>query len=51
MTARGLEIGDVAHLFGNIHIATEVLSGKRPITQRHAKDLGKFFRVPSKLFE
>ena len=38
------------HLFGNPHLAREVLEGKRQISKRQAKELGKFFRVPPKLF-
>src|SRR5262249_24579364 len=50
MDARKLEVSDIEHLLGNVHIAREVLAGKRPISKGQAKELGKFFRVPPKLF-
>lgn len=50
MESHRLGIDDVAHMFGNPHIAKEVLDGKREISKRQAKELGKFFRVPPKLF-
>jgi HTH-type transcriptional regulator/antitoxin HigA len=50
MYSHDVKLDDVAHLFGNPHLAREVLEGKREISKRQAKDLGKFFRVPAKLF-
>ncbi|HUS06541.1 MAG TPA: hypothetical protein VMZ52_09610 [Bryobacteraceae bacterium] len=50
MTGRGLELGDVADIFGNPHIAREVLAGKRPITRGQAKQLSRFFQAPAKIF-
>jgi HTH-type transcriptional regulator/antitoxin HigA len=50
MSTRGLELGDIADIFGNPHIAREVLAGTRPITRGQAKELGKFFQAPSKIF-
>jgi HTH-type transcriptional regulator/antitoxin HigA len=50
MYSHDVKLDDVAHLFGNPHIAREVLEGKRDISKRQAKELGKFFRVPAKLF-
>ena len=50
MFSHGLAVDDVAHVFGNPHVAREVLDGKRDISRRQAKELGKFFRVPAKLF-
>jgi HTH-type transcriptional regulator / antitoxin HigA len=50
LDARGLALSDVEHLFGNVHLAREVLAGKRPISRGQAKELGKFFQVPPKLF-
>ena len=50
MQARKLELSDVEHLLGNVHLAREVLAGKRPISRGQAKELAKFFRVPPKLF-
>ena len=50
MFSHDIKLDDIAHLFGNPHLAREVLEGKRQISKRQAKELGKFFRVPSKLF-
>lgn len=50
MYSHGIQLDDVAHLFGNPHAAREILDGRRPISKRQAKELGKFFRVPPKLF-
>ena len=46
-----LELGDVAPIFGTAHQAREVLDGKRPISKTQAKELGKYFSVPAKLFQ
>src|SRR5829696_9215344 len=50
MFSHDLKVDDVAHVFGNPHVAREVLEGKREISKRQAKELGKFFRVPARLF-
>jgi len=50
MTPRGMELHDIADIFGNPHIAREVLEGQRPISRTQARHLAKFFRVPEKLF-
>jgi HTH-type transcriptional regulator/antitoxin HigA len=50
MFSHDMKLDDIAHLFGNPHLTREVLEGKRQISKRQAKELGKFFRVPSKLF-
>jgi HTH-type transcriptional regulator/antitoxin HigA len=50
MFSHDLKVDDVAHLFGNPGVTREVLEGKRQISRRQAKELGKFFRVPPKLF-
>jgi HTH-type transcriptional regulator/antitoxin HigA len=50
MFSHDIKLEDVAHVFGNPHLAREVLEGKREISKRQAKELGKFFRVPAKLF-
>lgn len=50
MGSRSINVDDVADIFGNPHIAREVLDGKRTITRGQAKALGRFFRVPPKLF-
>ncbi|HYP05501.1 MAG TPA: hypothetical protein VER03_04630 [Bryobacteraceae bacterium] len=50
MFSHDLKVDDVAHVFGNPHLTKDVLDGKREISKRQAKELGKFFRVPPKLF-
>jgi HTH-type transcriptional regulator/antitoxin HigA len=45
-----LNLDDVVPIFGNPHAAQEAIEGKRPITRGQAKELGKYFRVPPKLF-
>jgi len=50
LQARKLELSDVEHIFGNSHLAREVLKGKRPISRGQAKELARFFQVPAKLF-
>lgn len=50
MQNHGLEVDDIAPIFGNPHIAREALEGRRPISRNQAKELGRYFRVPEKLF-
>ena len=50
MSSHGVELNDIAPIFGNPHVAREVLDGKRPISRAQAKELGRYFRVPDKLF-
>jgi HTH-type transcriptional regulator/antitoxin HigA len=50
LEARGLELSDVEHVFGNPHAAREFLAGKREATRGQAKQLGRYFQVPPKLF-
>ncbi len=50
LEARGLEPSDIEHFFGNMRMTAEVLEGRRPISRGQAKELGKFFQVPPKLF-
>jgi antitoxin component HigA of HigAB toxin-antitoxin module len=50
LQARGLETTDIVHFFSNPHSAAEALAGNRPISRGQAKQLGKFFRVPARLF-
>jgi HTH-type transcriptional regulator / antitoxin HigA len=50
MFSHDIKLDDIAHFFGNPHLAREVLDGKRQISKRQAKELAKFFRVPAKLF-
>lgn len=50
MTSKGIDLHDIADIFGNPHIAREVFEGQRPISRSQARQLAKFFRVPEKLF-
>jgi HTH-type transcriptional regulator / antitoxin HigA len=50
MASNGMELQDIADIFGNPHVAREVLEGQRPISRTQARHLSKFFRVPEKLF-
>ena len=50
MQNHGLELNDVAPIFGNPHLAQEALEGRRPISRNQAKDLSRYFKVPEKLF-
>ena len=50
MYSHDIKLDDVAHVFGNPHLAREIIDGKRAISKRQAKELGKFFRVPARLF-
>ena len=50
MLNRGIELSDIASIFGNPHLAREVVEGRRPISRGQAKELGRYFRVPAKLF-
>ena len=50
MSSHGVDVEDIGPIFGNPHIAREVLDGKRAITRGQAKELGRYFRVPDKLF-
>ena len=50
MSSHGVELNDIVPIFGNPRLARDVLDGKRPITRGQARELGRFFRVPDKLF-
>ena len=50
MQNHGLLVDDIVPIFGNPHIAREALEGRRPISRNQAKELGRYFRVPEKLF-
>jgi HTH-type transcriptional regulator / antitoxin HigA len=50
LDGRGLQLADVADIFGNSYNAELVLAGKKPISRGQAKALGKYFKVPDKLF-
>lgn len=51
LQSRELQVDDIVHVFGNPFITREVLAGKRPISRGQAKELGKFFDMPAKLFQ
>jgi len=51
MDSHNLELGDIASIFGTPHQAREILEGKRPISKNQAKELGKYFSVPPRLFQ
>jgi HTH-type transcriptional regulator/antitoxin HigA len=50
LEARGLELADIADVFGNPANAREAMEGRRPITRGQAKQLSKYFQVPAKIF-
>ncbi|MCI0491138.1 MAG: transcriptional regulator [Blastocatellia bacterium] len=50
MENRGLRQKDLMHIFRSSGTASEVLSGKRPISLRQAKALGEFFHLPADVF-
>jgi HTH-type transcriptional regulator/antitoxin HigA len=50
MESHGMELNDVAHIFGNPHLAREAIEGRRSISRNQARQLSKMFRVPDKLF-
>lgn len=51
MTKRGWDETALLDIFGNPAAAREAMAGRRPISRGQAKQLGKLFRVPPKLFE
>lgn len=51
MESRGLGVDDVSSVFGNPRLTHEVLEGRRSISRGQAKELGKLFHVPPKLFQ
>lgn len=50
MQARGWDPSLLSDVFGNPHVVTLVLSGKRAISKGQAKALARMFNVPLKLF-
>lgn len=50
MSENGLRQKDVVEIFGNQSVASEVLSGKRGISRRHAMRLAERFAVSPDLF-
>ncbi|HYO81516.1 MAG TPA: hypothetical protein VES20_08955 [Bryobacteraceae bacterium] len=50
MENHSLDLQDIAPVFGNPHLAREALEGRKPITRAQARELGRYFRVPEKLF-
>lgn len=51
MESHKMTLEDIAHIFGNPAAAQAAIDGARPISRGQAKQLGKFFRVPAKLFQ
>jgi HTH-type transcriptional regulator/antitoxin HigA len=51
MQSHGVSLEDIAPIFGNPYNARETLDGKRAISPGQAKELGRYFRVPPKLFQ
>ena len=50
LKARGWDSIVLNDIFGNPKLSGEVLNGRRPISKGQAKELGKLFQVPPKLF-
>jgi HTH-type transcriptional regulator / antitoxin HigA len=50
MQSHKIALEDIAPIFGNPHLAQDALDGKRAISRGQAKELGRYFRVPAKLF-
>ncbi len=50
MEQRRLKQADLVRLFGTASVVSEILSGKREINARHARELSKFFGLPAGLF-
>jgi antitoxin component HigA of HigAB toxin-antitoxin module len=50
MGSHGMELQDIAHVFGNPHLAREAIEGHRSISHNQARQLSKMFRVPDRLF-
>jgi antitoxin component HigA of HigAB toxin-antitoxin module len=50
MEARNWDASALVDVFGNPRAATEVLAGRKEITKGQAKQLGRLFEAPAKLF-
>jgi HTH-type transcriptional regulator/antitoxin HigA len=50
MEARGLRQTDLVGIIGSRGVVSEVVNGKRPISNAQAKSLGSFFHVDPSLF-
>ncbi len=50
MESRGWQRDVLVDIFGNPHLTSEVMAGRRLISKGQARALGKLFRVPEKLF-
>lgn len=50
MQSSGVELSDLVSIFGNPVAAQEAMEGRRSITRGQARELGRLFRVPDKLF-
>lgn len=48
--ARNLQPTDLVGVIGSISVVSEILNGKREISQTQAKALGEFFQVDADLF-
>jgi HTH-type transcriptional regulator / antitoxin HigA len=50
MEDRGLRQRDLIPVFGSSSVASDVITGKREISKRHARGLAEYFGVPVSLF-
>jgi antitoxin component HigA of HigAB toxin-antitoxin module len=50
MEDRGLRHRDLITVFGSTISASDVLTGKREISEQHARKLADFFSLPARLF-
>jgi HTH-type transcriptional regulator / antitoxin HigA len=50
LEGKGLKQKDLLPIFGSEGIISEVLTGKRKLTLRHANELANFFKMPIDLF-
>jgi HTH-type transcriptional regulator / antitoxin HigA len=51
MASHQVELHDIAPIFGTPRQAQEALDGTRPISRNQAKELGRYFSVPARLFQ
>ncbi|MBR8826779.1 MAG: helix-turn-helix domain-containing protein [Gomphosphaeria aponina SAG 52.96 = DSM 107014] len=50
MEEKGMKQGDLVEIFGSQEVVSEVIKGKRSISENEAKALGEFFNVSPGLF-
>ncbi|MDY6896635.1 MAG: transcriptional regulator [Cyanobacteriota bacterium] len=50
MEAQGIQTSELVEIFGSEEIVSEVIDGKRAITEIQTEALGKFFNVSPELF-